>query len=530
MNEDNIFTKNDMNQFIITNKTLIEKKTVPTGEEEEKNDLKFLYQLTSQNFKLSNLKKDIGIFLELTDYIFNDIKSISMVGKKVKTMQLNSKLKLNNESLYNNKVNCFNNNLNLFKKKLDFIKEKNNEFKNIYNYIKSIKNSGFLLDEKFNINENDMILDIDQFIIHHKWVKNFEELINVENKYFKIIKDEIENGKYRLKSDFYNYYTDKYILNFIFEIKINNNIIIILSNELFEKFIKEKLLDKIVDNQDLLLFYIKYLLYKFFKEEAYIIKKYQKNESKEEEFINKGLTFNIKKNPYNVHLKCSYFDNIEINYLISKIEKDKYKSINSSYVYNNRRANFSDFKEFNNNMGTIGYVVKFLKIFLENILFDIKFSKNITNFIGEVKRNNNLTMENIIKYSIFIKNITNLGLILLKKQISNYLIYNNNNLIVSHFLNLNETPIGRFKIYYEYFERGMKIYYLIELIFDNNLNLTIKIREPYKNMIFNLDQAQIIYIEKGRINFNYLQDILTTCVSNFAINNKIKYIYKNNIV
>ena len=538
MEGNSIYNKNDNNQFIITNKKFIEKQNIPSEEEEEKNDIKFLYQITSQNFNLSNLKKDIGIFLELTDYIFNDIKSISMAGKNVKNMQYNTKQKINNESLYNNKVKCFNNNLNLFQKKLLFIKEKNNDFNNVYEYIKNLKKNGFLLDEKFDINENDMILDLEKIIINHKWVKNFEELINVENKHFKIIKD--ENAQYKLKSDFYNYYNKKYILYFIIELKVLNNYTsLYISNEIFEEIIKDKLFLITDKNQkELLLFYIKYLLYKYLKEEADIIYKYQKkNEIKEEEFINRGLTFKIIKNPNNINLKCNYYDNIEINYIISKIEREKFQSINNSYFsyHMNKIIYFKDFNEYYQKYYkylTINYIIKFTKIFFDNILFDIKYSKNITNFIGEVKRNKNVTLENIIKYSIFIKNITKIGLILLKMHINNILNYNNYyNIMVSNHLSLYDTPLGKYKICYESFEREMRLYYIIELSFDINLNLTIKMKDPYKNLIFSLDQGQIIYIEKGRINFNYINDILTACVSNFYnISSKNKYLLRNSVV
>ena len=207
----------DESKSIITKKSLIEKKRIPS-EEEQKKDICLLYQVIGQNFKISNLKTNIGIFLELTDYIFNDIKSISITGKKVKTMKYNSKLKINNESLFNNKVKCFNYNLNLFNKKLNFIKEKNNEINKLYGYMQIIKKYGFCLDEKFDINENDMILDLNKFIMQHKWVKNFEELIDIRDKNFKI--DNAENNNYKLYSDFYNYYNNKYILNFKLEIRI----------------------------------------------------------------------------------------------------------------------------------------------------------------------------------------------------------------------------------------------------------------------------------------------------------------------
>ena len=522
MNEDNIYK----NQFILTNKSLIEKESIPLEEEKQKKDINLLYQVIGQNYKLSNLKKNIGIFLEITNYIFNDIKSISETGKNVKTLQYNSKLKINNESLYNNKVKCFNSNLNLFKKKLNFIKEKNNDFNNIYGYIQNLKHYGFCLDENFDINENDMILDINKFIIQHKWVKNFEELIDIKNKYFQI--NNIENNKYKLYSDFYNYFNNKYILDFKLEIKIKvNNHFLSISNEYFDNCIKDNidiyyeninkhdLLNRLDnENKYLLQFYVKYLLYKFYKEEINSFRKYFKNESKDMEFLNKGLNFNIKKYINNIYLKCFYFDNIEITFSISKIDKKEYKS-------NDKKDHLQKIK----NEKTIKKAIRFIN----NILYDIKISKNITDFIGEVKKNNNLTLDNIIKNSIFMKNMSTMGLFLLKNEICNYIL-TKNNFITTYYLNILETPLGKFKILYDYYNNGIKSYYVIELVFDQDLNLTIILKEPYKNLIFNLDQGQLMYIEKGRINFIYLYDILNGIVKNLNISKNMKYSPKNSIL
>ena len=43
MEGNSFYNKDDNNQFILTNKTFIEKQNAPSKEEEEKNDLKFLY-------------------------------------------------------------------------------------------------------------------------------------------------------------------------------------------------------------------------------------------------------------------------------------------------------------------------------------------------------------------------------------------------------------------------------------------------------------------------------------------------------
>lgn len=528
---------NNIQNISLTNKAFIEKQALPTEEEEEKKDIKLLYQLTGQNFKLSNLKRDIGIFLELTDYIFNDIKSISDTGKNVKNLQYNSKLKINNESLYNNKVKSFNNNLELFKKKFQLIKEKANRSKNLFQYIKGIKRYGFLLDENFDIYENDMILDLDKFIIYHKIIKNFEELIDIKNKHFKI--NISENGEYKLKSDFYDFYNNKYVLDFNLYININNFILINFSNELIENYIRDK--EHIErETKEMIIFYIKYFLYKFFKEEANSFRKLFKKEAKEAEFVNKGLNFNINKYINKIILKCYYFENVEIIFSISKIEKKQYISNPSKFYYlnsNNNNRNEQQFKDlffFKNNNSNIAKRIyhnctKFIEIFFNNILFDIKASKKITNFIGYVKKSNNLILENIIKNSIFLKNVTTLGLILLRKEFNNYLLYNNSH-ITSSYLNIYETPIGKYKIYFELHERGMKLYYIMELIFDNDLKLSIIIKEPFKNFIFNLDQGQVTYVEKGRINIKYINDILCDIVANYLSYNKSKYNLRKNIL
>ena len=81
-------------------------------------------------------------------------------------------------------------------------------------------------------------------------------------------------------------------------------------------------------------------------------------------------------------------------------------------------------------------------------------------------------------------------------------------------VNVHESALGKFGLYWEFFEKGMKYYNSIELSFDNNLNLTIEVKEPYRNIIYNLDQGKYITVEKGRISFNYLFEILNSIVWN----------------
>ena len=523
MEEYNIY----QNEFKLTNKSCIEQQTNPNPteeeqkEEKEKKDLKLLYQVTGNNLKLSNIKKDIGIFLELTDYIFNDIKSISEAGKSIKNMKYsnNSNQKINKQNLYSSKLKCFKNSLSLFQKKYNIIKDNNNNFKKIFEFIKHIKHFGFYLDEKNDINENDMILDIDKIIILNKLITNFDDLINIKNKNFKIIPvtgagagNNINNiNNYRLQSDFYDYYNNKYDLIFKLEINIDRP----REKEINIEKSDNQINDLIIN--DLINFYKKYLLYKFFKEETNAFRNYLNKETKEIKFINKGLTFTINKYINTINIKCNYFDNIEIIFSISKKEKEQYK-IPINIISENKQNNNDILTEYNIN--------KFQAIFIKNILFDIKKSKNITNFVGQVKKSCNPTLEKIIKNSIFVKNI---GLILLKNEVNYYI--NKGNYISSFNLNIFETPLGKYNLLFDYFEKGMKIYYLIDIVFDEYLNLTIIVKDSFKNYIFSLDQGQIIYFDKGRINFHYLQDILCDTIKNYYnIKNNQKLASKNSYV
>ena len=54
---------------------------------------------------------------------------------------------------------------------------------------------------------------------------------------------------------------------------------------------------------------VKYLLYKFMKEEIEALRKYYSN-SKVTSFEYKGLTFTWKKLPRKLSIKCLYFDNL----------------------------------------------------------------------------------------------------------------------------------------------------------------------------------------------------------------------------
>ena len=92
--------------------------------------------------------------------------------------------------LYKSKVVSFNNNLNSFRNKLNFIREYNTKFNEVTAFIKMvIEEEKYFLDKDFDIKETDSIIDIDKIILHHRYIKNFEGLINIKNKNFKIIEE-----------------------------------------------------------------------------------------------------------------------------------------------------------------------------------------------------------------------------------------------------------------------------------------------------------------------------------------------------
>ena len=303
MIEENTNNFSDLEGYIITNKSTIEKKPILTEELEDQKDLQFLYQINRQNFPISQLKKDLNSFLENGQKIINDyMPSILGLGEKIKK-------NITSENLfYKSKLNSFNSNLALFHNKMNFILEKNKKFNEIYDFIKKELEYDFLLDPEFDIKENDIIIDMDKIILNHRFLKNFEDLINIKDKNFKI--NNVEN-KYKITSDFYEYYKSKYSLLFKLNIKMNNNKID-FQNNYFDARLK---IYNENDENELIVFYIKYLLYKFMKEEMNALKKYF-FKSKVVSFEYKGLTFSWKKKPGELNIKWIYFDNLEINFSI----------------------------------------------------------------------------------------------------------------------------------------------------------------------------------------------------------------------
>jgi len=493
MIEENTNNFSDLEGYIITNKSTIEKKPILTEELEDQKDLQFLYQINRQNFPISQLKKDLNSFLENGQKIINDyMPSILGLGEKIKK-------NITSENLfYKSKLNSFNSNLALFHNKMNFILEKNKKFNEIYDFIKKELEYDFLLDPEFDIKENDIINDIDKIILNHRFLKNFEDLINIKDKNFKI--NNVEN-KYKITSDFYEYYKSKYFLLFKLNIKMNNNKID-FQNNYFDARLK---IYNENDENELIVFYIKYLLYKFMKEEMNALKKYF-FKSKVVSFEYKGLTFSWKKKPGELNIKCIYFDNLEINFSITKYNRENKDNISINTINTINRNN--------------GQIYQYFCIFCKNISSEVKYLKTITNFISNVKKSQNLTLENIIKSSIFIKNISKLGLLLLKYELNKIIIKESNalNIINSEYFNISYY-FAKYQLYFDFFDKGNKINYSIVLYFDKNLNLTINVKEPYLNHIYSLDKTRRYSINKGKINLNYLFTILKSIVPLLDIHN-----------
>ena len=254
------------------------------------------------------------------------------------------------------------------------------------------------------------------------------------------------------------------------------------------------------DENELIVFYIKYLLYKFMKEEINALRKYFIN-SKVLSLEYKGLTFTWKKMPGTLNFKCTYFDNLEINFSISKLNREN-REINN---INNRKDN---------------QITQYFYIFCKNISSEVKYLKTITNFIGNVKKSQNLTLDNIIKSSIFIKNIAKLGLSLLKLELNKIIIKESNalNIINSEYFNI-AYYFAKYQLYFDFFDKGNKINYSIILYFDKNLNLTINVKEPYLNHIYYPDKTKRYSIDKGKINLNSLFIILKNIVPLLEVHN-----------
>lgn len=485
--ESTIIQGSEPDGFIITNKSTIEKKSTSTEEAQDIKDLHFLYQMTNQNFPAPKIKKDLNAFIENAQSTINYFSSqFSGLGERINTSFVSDNL------LYKNKVASFNRGLKLFHNKMNFIKENNRKTNDIIKFVNIlISEYDLYLENDFDMNINDNILDIDQISLQHKFFKNFENLINIKEKNFKInyVQNQLNFG-----SNIFDYF-NTYSLIFSLVI-ITNNTKLEYSNDKFEEiFLNDENLAK-YKSENLkvkLMFCVKYLLYKFMKEEIEALRKYYTN-SKVTSFEYKGLTFTWKKVPRKLSIKCSYFDNLEIHFSIYKTPKKakEKKNINSR---------------------EIPQILEFFKIFCQNIAHDVKYIKVINNFKKNVKKAQNVTIDNLMKSSILIKNLAKFGGSSLRYELNKLLNKESNELdiICIDFLTLNHY-FAKYQLSFDFLDRGNKSSYIITLYFDHNLNLTINIKEPHLNHIYIFDSSYRYSVEKGRINFNMLFPMLKNLV------------------
>ena len=489
MEDSNIFQSPESdNNFIITNKSCIEKKKTPTEEEQDQRDLHILHQITNQNFPLSTIKKDLNALFENTQKtIKNDLSQILNLGEK---KEIN---KIPNNLLYKSKVASFKRSLNSFHNKMNLIRENNTKTNDILLFLRRLRNEyDLILDEDFDIKTNDTFLDFDKINLQYKLVKNYEEIINMKNKNFKIY---INQNKISIGSNFYDYYSRDSLI-YSLDIKSNNYRFEFTNDkfdEFFCEFLSKKENDTDIAKKTIFLFYLKYLLYKFIKEEVNAVKKYNNN-SKTLSLEYKGLTFTWKKVPRKISFKLTYFDNLEIQFSISKMDKK--------------------IKERKNIISKpITQIMEYFKMFCQNITHDVKNDKTIINFIKNIKRSQNLTLDNLVKSTIFIKNLTKFALLSLRYELNRIVYKESKELDITCFDILPSNHyFSKYQLNFDFIDKGNKINYTIYLYFDTNLNLTISIKEPYLNYIYIMDTSTRFSVEKGKINFNTLFTILKNLV------------------
>lgn len=498
MEESNIYQGPESDNFIITNKSCIEKKKTPTEEEQDQKDLHILHQITNQNFPVSKVRKDLNAFVENTQTTIKLF--VSPIFNLAEKVDINN---VTNNSLYKNKVESFNRSLNSFRNKMNLIRDNNRKTNDIIKYLRRLRDEyDLILDEEFDMNTNDTFLDIDNINLQYKLVKNFENIINMKNKNFKIYTNQ---NKISIGSNFYEYYS-RYSLLFSLEIKLGNYRLEYTNDKFDEFFCQGEILSKKENDTDttkktIFLFYLKYLLYKFIKEEVNAVKKYINN-SKTLSFEYKGLTFTWKRVPRKISFKCTYFDNLEIQFSISKMDKKikERKNINSKQITQ---------------------IMEYFKMFCQNITHDVKNEKTIINYIKNIKRAQNLSLDNLVKSTIFIKNIAKFALSTLKYEL-NRIVYKESNeldIICFDVLSYNHY-FAKYQLYFDCLDKGNKINYTIYLYFDMNLNLTISIKEPYLNHIYIMDSSTKYTVEKGKINFNVLFTIIKNLVPIIDNHNK----------
>ena len=245
-------------------------------------------------------------------------------------------------------------------------------------------------------------------------------------------------------------------------------------------------------------FYFKYLLYKFFKLEINEILKILKKEGKNNIFVFKQFTIILKQHGNQISIEAKYNNLMQLKIKCAKILIEDFNNI--------PKKSEKKLEEIEKEKDC--HIGKLIRIFIDNLLYDIRIFNKTTSFHFLIR--NNPSISDLINLGLMVKNVTKISMIILRRLFSQQLknkieeLRGFNVIIRTEFYSDTDSFLCELNFKKQYSIKSNQIDKIqFNILFNYEGEIEIEIKKPYLNQIFYLDKEKYVFQKFKRIDFNY---------------------------
>ena len=534
--EDNLNNQKDDNMFYITNRPFTPNKEDPKEQEmEEKKcnklikslNMMVLFNRTQRYNKIrERLKKDLqdsrGRLLNLK-YMIENCAKIEPEIKLRSIKEIESRVSHENSEkmkriIFLKKREYFKNSIMIYNKEIKELEENCLKTQEIFQKLLELKKFGFYVEQNFKLNLNPNFDDLN-IVLQNKYILNFSEYFNINKHNFILsIQKPSENNTIKnypqeendfiLESKFFDDFSKKYKIVFEFELKVDNSSFInfdySVMDDIINSILQQKIklnLQQIKNNSKVeiyLQFYFKYLLYKFFKLEINEILKILKKEGKNNIFVFKQFTIILKQHGNQISIEVKYNNLMQLKIKCAKILIEDFNNI--------PKKSEKKLEEIEKEKDC--HIGKLIRIFIDNLLYDIRIFNKTTSFHFLIR--NNPSISDLINLGLMVKNVTKISMIILRRLFSQQLknkieeLRGFNVIIRTEFYSDTDSFLCELNFKKQYSIKSNQIDKIqFNILFNYEGEIEIEIKKPYLNQIFYLDKEKYVFQKFKRIDFNY---------------------------
>ena len=534
--EDNLNNQKDDNMFYITNRPFTPNKEDPKEQEmEEKKcnklikslNMMVLFNRTQRYNKIrERLKKDLqdsrGRLLNLK-YMIENCAKIEPEIKLRSIKEIESRVSHENSEkmkriIFLKKREYFKNSIMIYNKEIKELEENCLKTQEIFQKLLELKKFGFYVEQSFKLNLNPNFDDLN-IVLQNKYILNFSEYFNINKHNFILsIQKPSENNTIKnypqeendfiLESKFFDDFSKKYKIVFEFELKVDNSSFInfdySVMDDIINSILQQKIklnLQQIKNNSKVeiyLQFYFKYLLYKFFKLEINEILKILKKEGKNNIFVFKQFTIILKQHGNQISIEAKYNNLMQLKIKCAKILIEDFNNI--------PKKSEKKLEEIEKEKDC--HIGKLIRIFIDNLLYDIRIFNKTTSFHFLIR--NNPSISDLINLGLMVKNVTKISMIILRRLFSQQLknkieeLRGFNVIIRTEFYSDTDSFLCELNFKKQYSIKSNQIDKIqFNILFNYEGEIEIEIKKPYLNQIFYLDKEKYVFQKFKRIDFNY---------------------------